>query len=54
MSEQHDLEAQERAAIRIGDRQAAAKARARLEQMAANHDAMVGRTGGDPTEPLRD
>lgn len=37
MSEQHDLEAQERAALRIGDRQAAAKARARCEELAEQH-----------------
>ena len=35
MSEQYDLEAQERAALNIGDRQAAAKARARIEDLAA-------------------
>ena len=34
MSESRDLEAQERAALSIGDRQAAAKARARIEDIA--------------------
>ena len=34
VSESHDLEAQERAARAIGDRQAAAKARARREEIA--------------------
>ena len=36
MSESRDLEAQERAALSIGDRQAAAKARARIEEIAQN------------------
>ena len=40
-SESHDLEAQERAALSIGDRAAAAKARARIEDIEAR------RNGGD-------
>ena len=53
--EHEDLEAQERAALSIGDRAAAAKARARIDDIAeARRDSMAGPVGGDPAEPMRD
>ena len=54
MTERDDLEAQERAALSIGDRAAAAKARARIDEIDARRDAMAGGIGGDPAEPMRD